>query len=107
MMRVETVSGVLYYGDVFFGTEFVRVVPVQILVYSKEANGYMELENFPKELFIPIQRVEVIAQIEEQPQTETEVVSDEELQQAIENEELAEEAEEELEEDNGVNPNIN
>jgi hypothetical protein len=82
MMRVETVSGVLYYGDVFFGTEFVRVVPSQILVYSKEANGYMELENFPKELFIPIQRVEVIAQIEEQAR-ETEVVSDEELQQAI------------------------
>ena len=64
MMRIETISGVLYYGDVYFGTEFVRIIPNRILVFSKEANGYMELENFPKELFIPITRIEVIAEIE-------------------------------------------
>ena len=66
MMRVETVTGILYFGDVFFGTEFIRVVPNQILIYSKESDGYMELGNIPKEVFIPISRIEVIAQLKKE-----------------------------------------
>jgi hypothetical protein len=76
MMRVETITGVLYYGDVFFGTEFVRIVPSQILVYSKESDGYLELQNIPKDLFIPIQRIEVITQVNEE-ETSSEDTTDE------------------------------
>jgi len=69
MMRVETVSGMLYFGEVFFGTEFIRMIPNRALVYSKEANGYMELDNLPKEVFIPINRIEVIVEMPEEPET--------------------------------------
>jgi len=76
MMRVETVSGMLYFGDVYFGTEFIRIVPSRILVYSKEANRYMEIENIPKETFIPISRIEVVVEMPQEvelqpPETKT------------------------------------
>jgi len=70
MMRVETISGMLYFGETFFGTEFVRILPVRALIYTKEANGYMELDNLPKEVFIPISRIEAIVEL---PPTEEKV----------------------------------
>jgi hypothetical protein len=63
MMRVETISGILYFGDVFFGTEFIRVIPNRILTYDKEQNGYLELENIPAEVFIPIVRLEAVVDL--------------------------------------------
>ena len=73
MMRVETISGMLYFGEVFFGTEFVRIVPKRILIYSKEANGYMELDNIPPEVFVPIMRIEVVADIPEEKTTDEKI----------------------------------
>jgi hypothetical protein len=108
MMRIETVTGVLYYGDVFFGDTFVRVVPNRILVYSREANGYMELENYPKELFIPVSRIEVVAQIDEEPLGENDVVTEEELAEAEEALRVESEASNDLENedtDEDINPN--
>jgi len=81
-MRVATINGTLYYGDVYFGTEFIRVVPNRILTYDTEKSGYVELENIPSEIFVPIVRIEAIVELPPVATEEGEpvVATEEELQ---------------------------